>query len=219
MGELSEWEEVLDFVRGLYETKLHDEFRMCLIKSVQLLTPTRKGPLGVAALNLELQRIVQRKLYGVDVPPVPEGRRPPLLAGDKIIQRRNNYDIEVMNGCVGQVVSVDRTTGDVTARFDDREVVLKRSEGHLADVDLAYALTIHQTRGSEFDMVIVIVHKSHAYQHHRNLLYTAATRAKYSTVIVGDHWGIRNCAARVLVNNRRTWLPLHIGPNDRGSTP
>jgi exodeoxyribonuclease V alpha subunit len=128
-----------------------------------------------------------------------------------VIQRRNNYALEVMNGTVGQVLTVDGKTGDLTVRFDGRDVKLQRSEGHLQDIDLAYALTIHQTQGSEFPVAIVIVHKSHSFQHHRNLLYTGVTRAKTSTIILGDHWGIRNCAAKIQVNKRRTWLSLVAG--------
>jgi len=145
------------------------------------------------------------------VEPVPANRRPKPLRGDKVIQRRNNYAIGVMNGTVGQVERVDPKTGNLTVCFDGRNVELQRSEGHLQDIDLAYALTIHQTQGSEFPVAIVIIHKSHSFQHHRGLFYTAVTRAKRSTIILGDHWGIRNCAEKVRVNKRRTWLSLIAG--------
>jgi exodeoxyribonuclease V alpha subunit len=208
LGEFVEMEDLLEFVRGLYEAKLYDELHLDLIGDVQLLTPTRKGPLGVPALNVELQHLIQKKLFGRDVPPVPPNRRPPLLPGDKVIMRKNTYSLDLMNGSVGQVVTVDPKSGDVAARFDGRLVTLKRSEGHLSDLDLAYALTIHQTQGSEFPVAIVIIHKAHSFQHHRNMLYTGATRAKRAAVIVGDHWGIRNCASKVQVNRRRTWLSM-----------
>ena len=216
LGEFSQVEDLLDFVLALYETKLYDELGLDLINDVQLLTPTRKGPLGVNALNIELQRLIQRKLHGVDVEPVPKNRRPTPVRGDKVIQRRNNYAINVMNGTVGQVEHVDPKTGDLTVSFDGRPVTLQRSEGHMQDIDLAYALTIHQTQGSEFPVAIVIIHKSHSFQHHRNLLYTGVTRAKRSTIILGDHWGIRNCAEKVRVNHRRTWLSLIAGRKGGG---
>jgi len=211
VADFTQPEELVAFVQALYESKLQDQFGLDLIADVQLLTPTRKGPLGVNALNIELQQLVQRKLRGVQVDPTPANRRPRPLPGDKVIQRRNNYSLEIMNGTVGQVLTVDGKTGDLTVRFDGRDVRLQRSEGHLQDIDLAYALTIHQTQGSEFPVAIVIVHKSHSFQHHRNLLYTGVTRAKNSTIILGDHWGIRNCAAKVQVNKRRTWLSLIAG--------
>ena len=207
VSELTEVERLRAFVLALYAKKL-PELGLDVIRDVQLLTPTRKGPLGVTALNVELQRLVQRERYGVDAPPVPANRRPAPLLHDKVIQRRNNYELGVMNGTVGQVVAVDPKTGDLTVRFDGQEVQLVRAEGHLAHVDLAYALTIHQTQGSEFPVAIVIVHKSHSFQHHRNLLYTGATRARRATVILGDAWGIRTCAQRVDASRRRTWLSL-----------
>mgnify|MGYP002641654376 CR=1 FL=1 len=211
VADFTQPESLLAFVQQLYQVKLHDELGLDLISDLQLLTPTRKGPLGVNSLNIVLQRLIQKKLRGIDVDPTPANRRPRPLLGDKVIQRRNNYDLEVMNGTVGQVVGVDSRSGDLTVRFDGRDVVLSRSDGHLQDIDLAYALTIHQTQGSEFPVAIVIVHKSHSFQHHRNLLYTGVTRARRSTIILGDHWGIRNCAGKVDVNKRRTWLSLIAG--------
>ena len=206
--EFAEDHELLGFIRALYESKLHDELGLDLINDVQLLSPTRKGPLGVNSLNIELQRLIQQKLYGVDAPKVTGVQRPKPLLYDKVIQRKNNYGLDIMNGSVGQVVGVDSIFGDLTVRFDGREVTLKKSEGHLGDVDLAYCLTIHQVQGSEFPVALVVCHKSHSYQHHRNLLYTGVTRAKRAAVILGDAWGVRNCAAKVETNKRRTWLSL-----------
>jgi len=218
LGEFTDPDELREFVLALYSHKLHDELGLDLIHDVQLLTPTRKGPLGVPALNLELQRLLQKKLFGVETPPVPSGRRPRLLPGDKVIMRKNTYSLDLMNGAVGQVVSVDPRTGDVTARFDGRQVVLQRSEKHLDNLDLAYALTVHQTQGSEFPVTIFIVSKQHWFQLNRSLLYTGATRSRRSTVIIGDHWAIRSAAARVEAHQRRTWLGLGMRGNGNGGT-
>jgi exodeoxyribonuclease V alpha subunit len=211
LAEFGDPEELEQFVYDLYGTRLQDHLGLDLVRDVQLLTPTRKGLLGVAALNLGLQALIQKKLHGRELPPVPANRRPPLYPGDKVIMRKNTYALDLMNGSVGQVTKVDPKSGNVTAVFDGREVLLQRSEGHLNDLDLAYALTIHQTQGSEFPVAIVIIHKSHSFQHHRNMLYTGATRAKRSVILLGDHWGIRNCASKVQVNKRRTWLSLIAG--------
>jgi len=218
LGEFTDPADLREFLLALYGHKLQDELGLDLIQDVQLLTPTRKGPLGVPALNLELQRLLQKKLYGVEVPPTPAGRRPRLLPGDKVIMRKNTYSLDLMNGAVGQVLSVDSKTGDVTARFDGRQVVLQRSERHLDNLDLAYALTVHQTQGSEFPVTIFIVSKQHWFQLNRSLLYTGATRAQRSTVIVGDHWAIRNAASRVEAHRRRTWLGLSTVMGGKGGT-
>jgi exodeoxyribonuclease V alpha subunit len=97
--------DVLDaqrYVLELFDTVLMEKLRFDLLADVQLLTPTRKGPLGVDALNVELQRLVQKKLWGVDVPPPRPGRRPEFLRHDRVIQTRNNYDLGVMNGAIGR---------------------------------------------------------------------------------------------------------------------
>ena len=197
---------VRDFVLKLYTEILKERFKLDLLNDVQLLTPTRKGVLGVNELNIELQKLIQKKLFGVNVEPVPKGRRPKFLKYDKIIQRKNNYQLDIMNGSIGQIKSIDKTTGDITAIFDDKEVTLESSEGHTQFIQLAYALTIHQCQGSEFPVAINIIHKSHSFMHHRNLFYTGVTRAQKSAIIIGDRWGVSNCAKKREVDRRKTFL-------------
>jgi ERCC4-type nuclease len=76
------------------------------------------------------------------------------------------------------------------------------------DIQLAYALTIHKTQGSEFPCAVVVVHKAHSFMHHRNLLYTGVTRARKSAIVLGDRWGIRNCAKKCQVDDRKTFLSI-----------
>jgi len=200
----------------LHANGLSERLGFDLIADVQVLTPTHKGPLGTAALNAELQRLLQRKLYRVEVPPPRPGRRPRFLLHDKVIQKRNNYDLGVMNGAVGQVVRVDERSGDLVVRFFDREVrevELLAKEGHLQDLRLAYALTVHSAQGSEFPCVVLVIHKSHSFQHHRNLFYTGVTRAQQVAIILGDQWGIRDCAHRRHLERRKTFLSL-LGQQD-----
>jgi exodeoxyribonuclease V alpha subunit len=174
-----------------------------LIHDVQLLTPTHKGPLGTHELNIELQRIVQRKLWNVDVPPILPGRRPKFLLHDKVIQIRNNYDTGIMNGTMGIIVEV-LSGGGVVVNFEGERVKIEGED--LQDIQLAYCLTIHRVQGSEYPCVIVVVHKAHSFMHHRNLLYTAVTRARQTAILIGDHWGIQNCAKKRNEKERRTFL-------------
>ena len=174
------------------------------------MTPIHKGPLGTVELNIDLQRLLQKKLHGVDVPAVPPGRRPPFLLHDKVIQRRNNYDLGIMNGAIGRVIEV-LPGGDLRVRFEADEVVLRREDGDLDDLQLAYALTIHQCQGSEFPCAVVIIHKGHSFMHSRNLFYTGVSRAKQTAVVIGDRWGIRNCAAKKADDDRDTFLGLWRG--------
>jgi exodeoxyribonuclease V alpha subunit len=125
-----------------------------------------------------------------------------------VIQRRNNYDLGVMNGAIGRVVKVGSRRGELRVRFDDQEVDYKGDSKEGKDLELAYALTIHCVQGSEFPCAIVIVHKSHAFQHHRNLLYTAVTRARETAILVGDAWAIRECVRREDADRRKTFLSV-----------
>ena len=195
------------FLLKLFESVLSERLEFHLRDDIQVLTPTHKGPLGTRALNLALQRLIQAKLWGVEAPLPKPGRRPRLLVHDKVIQTRNNYALGVMNGAVGTVTDVDRD-GSLLVAFDGMPVGIESDSPNRADIELAYALTIHKAQGSEFPCAVVVVHKSHSFMHHRNLFYTGVTRAKEATVIVGDRWGIANCAKKRHLDKRKTFLSL-----------
>src|SRR5439155_9853006 len=172
---------------------------------------------GVDALNVELQRLVQRKLRGIDVRPPAPGRRPEFLLGDRVLQTRNNYDLGVMNGAIGVVETVGPRRGELTVRFEQGDVEYTVENEGAKDLALAYALTIHKAQGSEFPCAVVVVHKAHTFMHHRNLFYTAVTRARHVAIVVGDAWGMRNCAATEQVERRKTFLSvfeLPAAPSD-----
>ena len=203
--------DVLDaqrYVLELFDSVLVERLRFDLLADVQLLTPTRKGPLGVEALNVELQRLVQKKLWGLDVAPPRPGRRPEFLLHDRVIQTRNNYELEVMNGAIGIVTAVGAKRGELRVRFDDREIEFTPDNEGAKDLSLAYALTIHKAQGSEFPCAVLIVHKAHSFMHHRNLFYTGVTRARQVAVVIGDLWGMRNCAEKEQVERRKTFLSV-----------
>ncbi len=96
--------------------------------------------------------------------------------------------------------------------FDGNVICIERGSKSMRNIQLAYALTIHKAQGSECPCAIVVCHKSHSFMHHRNLLYTGVTRATQTAIIVGDHWGISNCAELVQVENRKTLLSIAL-PN------
>ncbi|MHB9038633.1 MAG: SF1B family DNA helicase RecD2 [Armatimonadota bacterium] len=202
-------ERAQQFILDIFEHTLQEKLGFDILRDVQLLTPTHKGPLGTAELNILLQRLIQRKLWNYDVPPVQPGKRPKLHIHDKVIQTRNNYDLGVMNGLMGLVRDVG-ADGALTVEFEDKMVRIEAGSPHRNDLQLAYALTIHKAQGSEFPCSIVVAHKSHSFMHHRNLLYTGVTRASQTAIIVGDHWGIANCAKRVRVDARNTFLSLML---------
>jgi exodeoxyribonuclease V alpha subunit len=198
----------------LFEEVLRERLGYDLVRDVQVLTPTHRGSLGTVELNIELQRLLQKKLFGFDVPDVEHGHRPRLYPGDKVIQTKNDYELGVMNGAMGVVLDVGKD-GRLAIDFDGRAVEIEAGSDAAGNVQLAYATSIHKVQGSEFPCAVVIAHKSHSFMHHRNLLYTAVTRAKESVILLGDRWGIENCAAKRQVDRRNTFLSFLLNPEAR----
>lgn len=214
IDKFSDREDVRRMLLLLFDEVLSYRLGYDLIRDVQVLTPTHKGPLGTAELNVALQQLLQKRLYGLNVPPVDPNRRPPLYAGDKVIQTKNDYELGVMNGAMGVVLEV-RSDGSLSIDFDGRPVEIDAGSDAIGNIHLAYATSIHKVQGSEFPCAVVIAHKSHSFMHHRNLLYTAVTRAKESVIILGDRWGIDNCANKRQVDRRNTFLSFLL-EGDRG---
>jgi len=198
----------------LFEEVLQERLGYDLVRDVQVLTPTHRGPLGTVELNVELQRLLQKKLFGFGVPEAEHGHRPHLYPGDKVIQMKNDYDLNVMNGAMGVVMGVDPKDG-LTIDFDGRPVEIEAGSDAAGNVQLAYATSIHKVQGSEFPCAVVVAHKSHSFMHHRNLLYTAVTRAKESLILLGDRWGMENCASKRQVDRRNTFLSFLLHPEAR----
>jgi exodeoxyribonuclease V alpha subunit len=205
VDQFSDRADVRRMLTLLFDEVLAERLGFDLIRDVQVLTPTHKGPLGTAELNVELQRLLQKKLFGFEVPEVEPGRRPRLFPHDKVIQTRNDYRIGVMNGAMGVILAAEED-GGLTIDFDGNVVQIDGDSPELSHIQLAYATSVHKMQGSEFPCAVVIVHKSHSFMHHRNLLYTAVTRAKESVIILGDRWGIENCANKRQVDRRNTFL-------------
>jgi len=200
----SDQQEILNYIGATYYHGLKRLGYTNLIWDVQLLSPRKDGLLGVNNLNKFLQRLIQKKLYG-NIIADNEKATVKFYPGDKIIQVKNDYQINVMNGTLGIIKEIDKEYYYV--KFEDREdVIFINRQDH--SLRLAYALTIHKSQGSEFPCVISIIHKSHSFQHHRNLLYTAVTRAQSTSIILGDSWGIRNCAQKIETSKRRTFFPM-----------
>jgi len=198
-------EHVRFFLEKLFSEVLTERLGFDLLLDVQVLTPVHKGPLGTVELNIILQRLIQKKLFGVDVPDVEPGRRAEFLPGDKVIQTKNDYELGVMNGALGYVIENHPKQG-LSVDFEGTIVEIPKDSAKEYNLQLAYATSIHKMQGSEFPCAVVITHKSHSFMHHRNLLYTAVTRAQKSVIMLGDHWGIENCAKKQQVDKRNTFL-------------
>lgn len=127
----------------------------------------------------------------------------PLRLGDRVIQTRNNYTLEVFNGDTGGVVAVEPER--VRVDFGDDRVV-EYAPVDLIDLDHAYCLTVHRAQGSEWPAAVVLVSSSFGPMLSRNLLYTALTRARQAAVIIGDEAAIARAVAETRDQERRTGL-------------
>lgn len=198
--------EITKTIIGLCGERLPRTYGYSPLTDIQVLCPSRKGELGVVELNRRLQQ---------EINPPELGKREITLhmtllrEGDKVMQIKNDYDIPwnrpdgtsgtgVFNGDVGILESVDKASGTLMVRFDDR-LAMYGSE-NAENLDLAYAVTVHKSQGNEFPAVIMPMYPGPPQLYYRNLLYTAVTRAKSLLILVG----IQRVVAQMVENNRKT---------------
>lgn len=175
--EKQEPEHVLETIKMLVTARIPAKFGWDPIRDIQVLAPMKKGSIGTENLNNVLQESLNPQKTAV----VRGSKR--LAVGDKVIQLRNNYKKEVLNGDVGQILSIDFEENCLAASFDDKEVHYEFSE--LDELDLAYAVSVHKYQGSESPCIVMPLHTAHFKMLQKNLLYTGVTRAKKLLVLVG----------------------------------
>jgi len=186
----------LETVVELVHERIPRKFGLDPVKDVQVLAPMHRGDAGVSKINTALQEVLNPK--GDEIP------RRTFRKGDKVMQLRNNYDLDVYNGDVGIVTMVEPELEEVQIQFDDRIVLYDFSQ--LDDVSLAYAATIHKSQGSEYPAVVLPILGQHYVMLQRNVLYTAITRASQIVVIVGNEKALRRAVRNVEVTRRHTGL-------------
>jgi exodeoxyribonuclease V alpha subunit len=172
---------------------------------IQILSPMTKGSLGTANLN----KVIQEK-----VNPAGAGKAQIVLGGrifrqgDRVIQKRNNYDLNVFNGDIGTIAGVDNEEMELAVIFkagkETKEVKYKKE--HLLELDLAYAITIHKSQGSEFETIIIPLVTQHFGMLFRNLVYTGITRAKKLVVFVGTRKALAMAVNKQNTATRQTAL-------------
>lgn len=171
--ERDDGEEAAQVLVETVARRIPRSFGLDPMRAVQVLVPTHRGPLGAQRLNEALQAALN--------PDAPRGRRG-FSVGDKVMQLRNDYDLDVSNGDVGVIESVDEKA--ITVRMEGREV--RYADDAVDNLTLAFAATVHKSQGSEYDAVVLGMHTSHFVLLNRALLYTAITRARRLVVIVGS---------------------------------
>ncbi len=162
---------------------------------VQVLTPMKRGPLGVEMLNHHLQGLFNPGEGGTRIA---DGEARP---GDIVVQTKNDYTNEVFNGTLGTVLSA--SPGKLQVDFEGNVVELGGAE--LFNLTLGYALTVHRSQGSEWETVLGVLHEAHAPMLSRNLAYTALTRARERFVAAGSERAWATAAGRVR-DERCTYL-------------
>ncbi len=149
-----------------------------LSTDIQVISPMYRGLIGVDNLNLELQKRLNPQRESLRV-----GARE-FRPRDKVMQLRNDYDKDVFNGDIGSVVHIDRARSLIMVDYDGRSVTYDREA--LGDLTLAYAVSVHKSQGSEYRAVIMPLLTQHFIMLQRNLFYTALTRAKKLSMVVGS---------------------------------
>ncbi len=150
-----------------------------LSPQIQVISPMYKGLVGVDNLNTELQARLNPGGDGLQV-----GTRV-FKARDKVMQVRNDYDKDVFNGDIGSVLHADRAKFRLFVDFDGRTVCYEKDA--LNDITLAYAVSVHKAQGSEYQAVVMPLLTQHYIMLQRNLFYTALTRAKKLSVVIGSY--------------------------------
>lgn len=193
-------------ITGLYSQRLPASYDFSPLTDIQVLTPGRKGELGMTELNQKLQVAInpqdksknELSINGII-----------LREGDKVMQIKNDYNLPwtksdgttgegVFNGDIGILLDVDKRAGTLTVQMDDRFVLYDKDNA--GELELAYAMTVHKSQGNEFQAVIIPVFPGPPQLQYRNLLYTAITRAKSLLILVGTESTVR----AMVENDRKT---------------
>ena len=176
------------------------------LEGIQVLCAGRKGEIGTAEINRRLQEELNpqnKKKAELTIEGVT------LRVGDKVMHNRNNYDIPwirddgtngtgIFNGDIGVLEEIRLREDILTVRYEDRVATYTRQDAQ--DLELAYAITVHKSQGSEFDAVVMPVFRNTPHLCYRNLLYTAVTRAKKLLILVGS----RETLQKMIDNDRKT---------------
>ena len=196
--------DIADTISSLIDERLPRTYGKDIREKIQVITPSKKGSAGVEVMNRVLQQRLnpptrfkkEKNSHGVI-----------FREGDRVMQIANNYDIEwekngvvgvgLFNGDIGVIESIDLSEESMRIRFDDK--IAEYSFDMLEELDLAYAITVHKSQGSEYPVVIIPMYYCAPMLMARNLFYTAVTRAKSMVILVGRS----DISSKMIENNRQ----------------
>ena len=209
-------ESTLEEIKTLVSYRLENFADLDVIKDLQVLTPMKKTKLGTVELNATLQNVLNPKS---SKKAEKEFNGKIYRVGDKVMQIVNNYDKKfsikgnffdgIYNGDIGYIESIDNISKKLMVVFDEEKKV-EYEYDELEQLELAYAVTIHKSQGSEFDYVILPLYAGYPKLFTRNLLYTAMTRAKKMLIIVGSRNVINSMVDNIESKKRKTGLKEKI---------
>ena len=166
------------------------------LMDLQVLSPMRREACGVDLLNRSLQA-------ALNPPAADKAEAVGFRRGDKVMQTRNDYTKNVFNGDIGRIVQID--SEHLTIAFaEDMEISYTRDE--FGALTLAYAMSVHKSQGSEYDIILLPLVRAHHIMLQRNLLYTAVTRAKKGVILIGDRTALFTAVSNDRTRRRYTLL-------------
>lgn len=198
-------ENISETIKELCKNRLPKAYGYSPLFDIQVIAPGRKGTLGTFNLNKILQDALN--------PKSPQKAEINIngnifRVGDKVMQIKNNYDISfikddtsmgegIFNGDIGILTEIDKLNSYVSVKFDDK--LAHYDMDTVMDLELAYAVTVHKSQGSEFCAVVMPMYYGAPQLYYRNLLYTGVTRAKSLLIMVGTPWTV----AKMVENNKK----------------
>lgn len=177
--------DLLDLVKN----RLPNYYKLDPINDIQILAPSKKSLWGIVNINDLCQKELNKNPNSIKI------NNRIFKLGDKVMQVRNNYELEslnpdnfddgVYNGDIGRIIDIDKNMESLKVEFYDGNIVSYKKED-VKDLDLSYAITIHKSQGSEFDCILIPMMPASFMLLNRNLLYTAITRAKKLVILLGE---------------------------------
>ena len=175
-------DKTAETIANIVSLRIPEKLGLDPVNDIQVITPMHRGSLGTQALNRKLQDSLNpasESTFEIER----FGAR--YRVGDKVIQTRNNYDKETLNGDIGKVIEISTDPGKVIIQFSGQRTV-SYEPGELDEISPGFAITVHKSQGSEFPCVVIPVSTQHFLLLQRNLLYTAITRGSQVVVLVGQ---------------------------------
>lgn len=184
-------------------------------KDIQLITPQKSGVVGVNELNGNLKWLLNEELDVEDYEfnlnlyqqdkKVKKGKNAFFINGDRVMNTKNNYDLDIFNGEIG---TYEHSEDQYVFHTEDKNVLLDKKI--LNNFELAYAITVHKCQGSEAPVIIMPLSKSHSYTLNKFLLYTGVTRAKDKVIIIGEASVFYQTLSKNKEGNRLTSLNYEL---------